>query len=78
LEKLEKWEECVSDYEVAVKIFPGDAKHAEALLHAQIALKESQVGDVAHLITRSKVKEITTLNQLQEAISIPGKLSIYH
>lgn len=59
-----------------MKIFPGDAKLTEALRNAQVALKKSQVENVARMITGSEVKEITAPKQFQEAISVSGKLSI--
>ncbi|KAE9590594.1 putative 43kDa postsynaptic protein [Lupinus albus] len=54
--KLERWEEAVKDHEVLRKDHPNDDDVAEALFHAQIALKKS----------------LSSLEQFRAAISLPG------
>jgi 3-hydroxyisobutyrate dehydrogenase-like beta-hydroxyacid dehydrogenase len=40
--QLERWAEAVRDYEVLRKMLPDDKEVAEALFHANIALKTSR------------------------------------
>lgn len=66
------------DYEAALKVDPENAELTKGLLNAQFQLKESLVEDVSHMTIGPEVREVTTVEQFVEAISIPGKLSIYH
>ncbi|MQL96178.1 hypothetical protein Taro_028856 [Colocasia esculenta] len=48
--KLERWVEAVHDYEVLRKHLPGDSEVAEALFHAQVALKQARGVSVVHFM----------------------------
>ncbi|KAJ8479677.1 hypothetical protein OPV22_023404 [Ensete ventricosum] len=75
--KLERWTEAVSDYEVLRKELPGDTEVAEALFHAQVALKTSRGEEVSNLKFGGEVEEIKGFEQFQAAITLPG-VSVVH
>nr|CAD1843275.1 unnamed protein product [Ananas comosus var. bracteatus] len=75
--KIERWAECVRDYEVLSKELPGDIEVAEALFHAQVALKTSRGEEVSNLKFGGEVEEITGIEQFQTAITLPG-VSVVH
>ncbi|CAL9180237.1 unnamed protein product [Musa hybrid cultivar] len=75
--KLERWTEAVRDYEVLRKELPGDTEVAEALFHAQVALKTSQGEEVSNLKFGGEVEEIKGFEQFQAAITLPG-VSVVH
>ncbi|KAG0465570.1 hypothetical protein HPP92_019734 [Vanilla planifolia] len=70
--KIERWVEAVRDYEVLRKEFPADTEVAEALFHAQVALKMSRGEEVSNMKFGGEVEQITCLEQLQAAISLTG------
>ncbi|KAF9609201.1 hypothetical protein IFM89_014042 [Coptis chinensis] len=70
--KLERWAESVKDYEVLRKELPGDNEVAEALFHAQVALKKSRGEEVYNLKFGGEVEEVSGLDQFRAAISSPG------
>ncbi|KAK9085653.1 hypothetical protein Sjap_026064 [Stephania japonica] len=71
-EKLERWVESVRDYEILRKELPGDNEVAEALFHAQVALKKSRGEEVYNLKFGGEVEEVSGLDQLRAAVSSPG------
>ncbi|MQL73456.1 hypothetical protein Taro_005817 [Colocasia esculenta] len=75
--KLERWAEAVQDYEVLRKELPGDSKVAEALFHAQIALKKSRGEEVSNLKFGGEVEKISGVEHFRAAISSPG-VSVVH
>ncbi|XP_061363397.1 TPR repeat-containing thioredoxin TTL1 isoform X2 [Gastrolobium bilobum] len=75
--KLERWEEAVKDYEVLRRELPNDNEVAEALFHAQVALKKSRGEEVYNLKFGGEVEEVSGLEQFRAAISLPG-VSVVH
>ncbi|OIV92448.1 hypothetical protein TanjilG_02211 [Lupinus angustifolius] len=75
--KLERWEEAVKDYEIMRRDHPNDNDVAEALFHAQVALKKSCGVEVNNLKFGGEVEEVSSLEQFRAAIFIPG-VSIVH
>ncbi|OAY82783.1 TPR repeat-containing thioredoxin TTL1 [Ananas comosus] len=67
-----RWVECVRDYEVLRKELPGDTDVAEALFHAQVALKTSRGEEVSNMKFGGEVEEVTSVEQFQAATSVPG------
>lgn len=72
--QLERWAESVRDYEVLQKELPGDKEVAEALFHAQVALKKSRGEEVKNLKFGGEVEDIFGVDQLRAVISSPGEL----
>jgi hypothetical protein len=72
--QLERWVDCVRDYEVLRKEFPSDKEVAEALFHAQIALKATRGEDVSNMKFGGEVEMVSNVEQLNAAISSPGEL----
>ncbi|KAI3918811.1 hypothetical protein MKX01_042131 [Papaver californicum] len=70
--KLERWLESVRDYESLRKELPTDNEVAEALFHAQVALKKSRGEEVSNLKFGGEVEEIFGADQFKAAISLPG------
>lgn len=75
--KLERWVESVRDYEVLRKELPGDTEVAEALFHAQVALKTSRGEEVSNMKFGGEVEQITGREQFKGAISLPGVSIVY-
>ncbi|KAJ4976811.1 hypothetical protein NE237_001917 [Protea cynaroides] len=75
--KLERWAETVRDYEVLRKELPGDNEVAEALFHAQVALKKFRGEEVYNMKFGGEVEEVSGLDQFKAAISSPG-VSVVH
>ncbi|KAH7685834.1 TPR repeat-containing protein [Dioscorea alata] len=75
--KLERWADSVRDYEVLSKELPGDKEVAEALFHARISLKASRGEEISNLKFGGEVEKITSVEQFQAAISLPG-VSVVH
>ncbi|OIW05291.1 hypothetical protein TanjilG_03680 [Lupinus angustifolius] len=75
--KLDRWEEAVKDYEVLRRDLPNDNEVAEALFHAQVALKKSRGEEVHNLKFGGEVEEVSGLEQFRAAISLPG-VSVAH
>ncbi|URD95161.1 TPR repeat-containing thioredoxin [Musa troglodytarum] len=73
--KLERWAESVRDYEVLRKELPGDNEVAEALFHAQIALKTSRGEEISNLKFGGEVEEVTSVEQFRAAVSLPGQFA---
>jgi DnaJ family protein C protein 7 len=73
--QLERWVDCVRDYEVLRKELPSDKEVAEALFHAQIALKATRGEDVSNMKFGGEVEIVSNVEQLRAAISSPGELS---
>jgi hypothetical protein len=67
----------VKDYESLRKEFPGDTEVAEALFHAQVALKSSRGEEVSNMKFGSEVEAISGLDQFHTAISLPGQFCIF-
>lgn len=59
------------------KELPGDKEVAEGLFHAQVALKMSRGEEVSNLKFGGEVEAVSTLEQFEAAISLPGKASIF-
>lgn len=70
---MERWAEAVSDYEILRKELPYDKEIAESLFHAQVALKKSRGEVVLNMEFGSEVEEISSLEELQAALTRPGK-----
>lgn len=66
--------DCVRDYEVLRKELPGDKEVAEALFHAQVALKATRGEDVSNMKFGGEVEIITNTEQLHAATGSPGEL----
>ncbi|CAL9152111.1 unnamed protein product [Musa hybrid cultivar] len=75
--KLERWAESVRDYEVLRKELPGDNEVAEALFHAQVALKASRGEEVSNLKFGGEVEEVTGAEQFRAAVSLSGASVVY-
>ncbi|CAL0310677.1 unnamed protein product [Lupinus luteus] len=75
--KLDRWEEAVKDYEVLRRDLPNDNEIAEALFHAQIALKKSRGEEVHNLKFGCEVEEVSGLEKFRAAISLAG-VSVVH
>ncbi|WVZ69693.1 hypothetical protein U9M48_018440 [Paspalum notatum var. saurae] len=75
--KLERWVDCVRDYEVLRKELPSDKEVAEALFHAQIALKATRGEDVSNMKFGGEVEIITNVEQLRAAVGSPGVSVVY-
>ncbi|KAL1350048.1 hypothetical protein HN51_026504 [Arachis hypogaea] len=75
--KLERWEEAVKDYEVLRKELPNNNEVAEALFHAQVALKKSRGEEVYNLKFGGEVEQVSGLEQFRAAITLPG-VSVVH
>ncbi|RZR96130.1 hypothetical protein BHM03_00025079 [Ensete ventricosum] len=57
-----------------LKELPGDTEVAEALFHAQVALKTSRGEEVSNLKFGGEVEEIKGFEQFQAAITLPGEI----
>ncbi|KAI4333580.1 hypothetical protein L6164_018367 [Bauhinia variegata] len=75
--KLERWEEAVKDYEILRRELPDDNEVAEALFHAQVALKKSRGEEVHNLKFGGEVEVVSGLDQFRAAISLPGVSVVY-
>ncbi|XP_043700894.1 TPR repeat-containing thioredoxin TTL1-like isoform X1 [Telopea speciosissima] len=75
--QLERWAESVRDYEVLRKELPGDNEVAEALFHAQVALKNSRGEEVYNMKFGGEVEKVLGLDQFRAEISSPG-VSVVH
>uniref|UniRef100_A0A0E0L6D7 Thioredoxin domain-containing protein n=1 Tax=Oryza punctata TaxID=4537 RepID=A0A0E0L6D7_ORYPU len=75
--KLERWADCVRDYEVLRKELPSDTEVAEALFHAQVALKTARGEEVANMKFGGEVETVTSIEQLRDAIHSPGVSVVY-
>ncbi|KAK9688824.1 hypothetical protein RND81_09G013500 [Saponaria officinalis] len=75
--KLERWAEAVRDYETLRKQLPQDNEVAEALFHAQVALKKSRGEEVFNMKFGGDVEDITGLEHFRATISSPG-VSVVH
>ncbi|KAG9446595.1 hypothetical protein H6P81_012723 [Aristolochia fimbriata] len=76
-DKLERWVDSVKDYEVLRKELPGDKEVAEALFHAQVALRKSRGEEVYNMKFGGEVEEISGMDPFMAAISSPG-VSVVH
>ncbi|XP_065861976.1 TPR repeat-containing thioredoxin TTL1 [Euphorbia lathyris] len=75
--KLERWADAVKDYEVLRKELPDDNEVAEALFHAQVALKKSRGEEVYNMKFGGEVETIVGIEQFRAAISLPGISVVY-
>lgn len=75
--KLERWVEAVRDYEILRSVLPLDNEVAEALFHAQVALKKSRGEEVSNMKFGGEVELVSSLEQFRAAISSPGA-SVVH
>ncbi|KAI4320713.1 hypothetical protein MLD38_034164 [Melastoma candidum] len=75
--KLERWEEAVRDYEILRTEIPDDNEVAEALFHAQIALKKSLGEEITNMKFGGEVEEVQCLEQFKAAISLQGVSVVY-
>ncbi|XP_062232274.1 TPR repeat-containing thioredoxin TTL1-like isoform X2 [Phragmites australis] len=75
--KLERWADCVRDYEVLHKDLPGDTEVTESLFHAQVALKTTRGEEVSNMKFGGEVEAVTSLEQLQDAMCLPGVSVLY-
>jgi hypothetical protein len=71
--QLERWVDCVRDYEALRKELPSDKEVAEALFHAQISLKATRGEDVSNMKFGGEVEIVSSVEQLRAAISSPGE-----
>lgn len=62
------------DYEVLRRVLPLDNEVAEALFHAQVALKKSRGEEVSNMKFGGEVELVSGLEQFRVAISSPGEL----
>ncbi|XP_077228242.1 TPR repeat-containing thioredoxin TTL1-like [Tasmannia lanceolata] len=76
-EKLERWAESVRDYEILRKERPADKEVAEALFHAQVALKKSRGEQVSNMKFGGEVEEISSVDSFRAAILSPGVSVVY-
>ncbi|XP_076896436.1 TPR repeat-containing thioredoxin TTL1-like [Bidens hawaiensis] len=70
--KLERWAESVRDYEVLRRELPDNNEIAEALFHAQVALKKSRGEEVYNLKFGGEVEVINNLEQFKAAVASTG------
>lgn len=70
--QLERWADSVRDYEILRKELPRDNEVAEALFHAQVALKKYCGEDVHNLKFGGEIEEISGLEPFKEEVSSPG------
>ena len=71
------WADAVSDYGRLRKLLPGDKEVAEAMFHAQVALKKSRGEEVSNLSFGGEVEKISGPEHLRDAVSsLPGKFFI--
>lgn len=70
--QLERWAEAVKDYELLRRRLPDDKEVAEALFHAQVALKKSRGEEVHNLKFGGEVEDVSGLEQFRAAIALPG------
>ena len=67
------WADAVSDYGRLRKLLPGDKEVAEAMFHAQVALKKSRGEEVSNLSFGGEVEKISGPEHLRGAVSsLPG------
>jgi hypothetical protein len=66
--------DCVRDYEILRKELPGDKEVAEALFHAQVALKAIRGEDVSNMKFGGEVEIVTNTEQFRAATGSPGEL----
>ena len=64
----------MQDYEVLRRELAYDNEIAEALFHAQVALKKSRGEDVSNMQFGGEVELVSCLEQFRAAISSPCKL----
>lgn len=62
------------DYEVLRSVLPLDNEVAEALFHAQVALKKSRGEEVSNMKFGGEVEFVSSLEQFRAAISSSGEL----
>ncbi|KAD2394442.1 hypothetical protein E3N88_41419 [Mikania micrantha] len=70
--KLDRWDESVKDYEILRRELPNNNDIAEALFHAQVALKKSRGEDVNNMKFGGEVERITNLEQFIAAVASSG------
>ncbi|KAI4388262.1 hypothetical protein MLD38_000605 [Melastoma candidum] len=75
--KLERWEEAVRDYEILRREIPDDNEVAEALFHAQVALKKSLGEEITNMKFGGEVEEVQSLEQFKSAVSLQGVSVVY-
>ncbi|PIA57782.1 hypothetical protein AQUCO_00500005v1 [Aquilegia coerulea] len=75
--KLERWAECVRDYELLRKEHPGDKEVAEGLSQAQVALQKLRGEEVQGSAFGGVVQELSDIDQFRAAVSSPGVSVIY-
>ncbi|XP_048563719.1 TPR repeat-containing thioredoxin TTL1-like [Triticum urartu] len=75
--KLDRWADCVRDYEALRKELPADTEVAEALFHAQVALKTTRGEDVSNMKFGGEVEMVTSVEQLYAATRSPGVSVVY-
>ncbi|RWW79623.1 hypothetical protein BHE74_00012076 [Ensete ventricosum] len=71
--KLGQWVKSVEDCNEALRIQPSDNEVAEALFHAQVALKASRGEEVSNLKFGGEVEEVTGAEQFRAAVSLSGQ-----
>jgi hypothetical protein len=64
----------VRDYEILRKELSGDKEVAEALFHAQVALKATRGEDASNMKFGGEVEIVTNTEQLRAATGSPGEL----
>ncbi|KAF5207113.1 Tpr repeat-containing thioredoxin ttl1 [Thalictrum thalictroides] len=75
--KLERWAECLRDYELLRKELPGDNEVAEGLFQAQVALQKLRGEEVQSSLLRGVVQELSDIDQFRAVVSSPGVSVIY-
>ncbi|CAH8375637.1 unnamed protein product [Eruca vesicaria subsp. sativa] len=71
--KLKKWAEAVRDYEIVHEAMPYDKVIAKYLSQTQVALKQSRSEVVLNMESGGDVKEISSLEELKDALARPDK-----
>lgn len=72
VQQMERWDKAVRDYEILKKEMPGDLEIAKTLFQVQVAHKKAKGEKVIESHHGGKVEDVSSSDQLREAISQPG------
>ncbi|KAF6156446.1 hypothetical protein GIB67_001489 [Kingdonia uniflora] len=75
--KVEWWAQAVKDYGVLSKQLPNDIEVADALFHAEAALRKSDEEKGPSLQSGGEVQKISTLDKLKDILSSTGVVVVY-
>lgn len=70
--QLERWKDALRDYERLKRELPEDAEVARSYFDAQVALKKHHGEETLPKWFGGQVEDITSNDQLREALSHPG------